>query len=95
MKEATAEVQIDNDVFRVTKWLVGPGETIPMHRHEYDYVVIPVRNTPMTVRPAEGEEFQSDMQVGTSYTRERGSEHEIFNPSDTEIVEFVEVESLK
>ena len=95
MKEATSEVQIENDVFRVTKWLVGPRETIPMHVHEYEYVVIPLRPTPMVVRPKDGEEFISEMHPGKSYTRSRGSEHEIYNPSETETVEFVEVESLR
>lgn len=33
---ASGEIQIDNGIFRVTKWLIQPGGEIPMHVHEYD-----------------------------------------------------------
>ena len=33
-----AEQQLENDVFRVTKWTIEPGGSIPMHRHEYEYL---------------------------------------------------------
>jgi hypothetical protein len=41
---ATGETQIDNGVFRVTKWIIEPNDAIPMHVHEYEYVVVPLVN---------------------------------------------------
>jgi quercetin dioxygenase-like cupin family protein len=95
VKEASSEVQLQNETFRVTKWTVKPGETIPMHVHEHEYVVIPMRPTPMQVTTGAGEEFTSEMNVGHSYTRAKGSEHQIYNADDSETVEFIEVESLQ
>lgn len=95
MREARGDIQLENDVFRVTRWTVGPGETIPMHTHEHDYVVVPIAPHPMLVQPQDDAAFTAQMVPGESYTRARGSRHQIFNPSETDTVVFVEVESLR
>jgi hypothetical protein len=41
---ATPTVQIDNNHLRVTEWRFAPGAATGFHRHEHDYLVVPVRD---------------------------------------------------
>ena len=45
--EAVPTVQVDNDRVRVTEWRFAPGTATGWHRHEFDYVVVPMT----TARP--------------------------------------------
>ncbi|RBP67048.1 quercetin dioxygenase-like cupin family protein [Brevibacterium sanguinis] len=90
---STGEVQLDNGIFRVTKWTIDPGGRIPMHRHDHEYVVVPLVTAAMHVRNADGTETVAELATGASYTRPAGSEHEVSNPGDDPVV-FVEVERL-
>lgn len=89
-----SEVQIDNEHFRVTKWTIKPGGHIPMHRHDYEYVVVPLVTMSMHVANADGTEFVTDLEEGLSYTRTAGQEHMIVNHNPDGIIEFVEIERL-
>lgn len=91
---ARSEVQLDNDQFRVTKWTITPGGTIPMHRHEYEYVVVPMVTDRIHVVTAEGEEIVAELVAGNSYTRPAGSEHQVENRGSTSDIVFIEVERL-
>lgn len=94
MSEAVSEVQLHNESFRVMKWTIAPGATIPMHVHEYEYVVIPLTTGPMVVRNADGSVIHADLVAGVSYTRPAGSEHSVSNEQSDESVVFIEVERL-
>lgn len=87
---ATATVQIDNEFTRVTEWRFPPGTQTGMHTHELDYVVVPTLPGRLRVVTEDGE-FDNDLVVGASYTRPRGSTHNVINRSDVECA-FVEVE---
>jgi len=92
--EAYGEVQLENDHFRVTKWTIEPGALIPMHRHEYEYVVIPLVTDTMHVLDAHGTEIAAELVAGRSYTRPAGSEHQVENRASQHPIVFVEVEKL-
>ena len=87
---ARPTVQIDNDVVRVTEWRFPPGATTGPHRHEYDYVVVPMATGRLRAVTAAGEST-SELITGQAYHRPAGVEHEVFNANDGEFV-FVEVE---
>lgn len=91
MGEATPTRLIDNDRVRVTEWRFKPGEATGWHRHEFDYVVVPVTNGQLLLKEANGERT-FDLQLGNPYFREEGVEHDVANPSETEDVVFIEVE---
>ena len=91
---STGEVQLDNGVFRVTKWTIEPNGVIPMHRHEHEYVVVPMVTDTMHVRNSDGTEILAELEAGVSYTRAAGSEHEVSNPDGSSDVVFVEIECL-
>lgn len=90
----TATELIHNEHFRVTRWEIEPGGHIPMHVHEYEYVVCPSVNGEMWVITGEGEEIRAELRIGEAYGRAAGSSHRVENRSATERVVFVEVEKL-
>lgn len=89
-----AEVQLENEHFKVTRWTIEPGGHIPMHVHEYEYVVVPMVNDTMQVVMADGSEIVAELVAGQSYTRPAGSEHQVENRTSASDVVFVEVEKL-
>lgn len=91
MSSAYSITQLDNEDFRVMKWIIEPGATIPMHTHEYEYVVVPLVTATMHVVTDEGSEIVAHLTTGESYTRPAGSSHQVENRGTTTI-EFVEVE---
>ncbi|MBN9612910.1 MAG: cupin domain-containing protein [Actinobacteria bacterium] len=91
---SVGELQLENEHFRVTKWTIEPGGAIPMHRHDHEYVVIPLVTATMHVATAEGDELVAELITGQSYTRPAGSEHRVENRGAEAAVVFVEVEKL-
>ena len=87
---ARASVQVDTPEARVTEWRLPPGSAIGHHRHEHDYVVVPITDGVMTVISASGS-AQNPIRTGQSYFRKAGVEHDVQNQTDREIV-FIEVE---
>ncbi|XWN30741.1 MAG: cupin domain-containing protein [Devosia sp.] len=88
---ATMTVQVDGAHVRVTKWHFGPGEATGFHRHGYDYVVVPVLPGTLTMVDASGNETAAMLQLGESYARSAGVEHDVINKTDAPIA-FVEIE---
>jgi quercetin dioxygenase-like cupin family protein len=87
---ARASVQVDTPEARVTEWRLPPGSAIGHHRHEHDYVVVPITDGVMTVISASGS-AQSPIELGQSYFRKAGVEHDVRNDTTREIV-FIEIE---
>ena len=77
---------------RVTKWTFAPRTETGHHRHEYDYVVVPVTNGVLTIESADGTST-APLVLGASYNRSAGVEHNVANDGD-EPVAFVEIELL-
>jgi quercetin dioxygenase-like cupin family protein len=82
--------QVDNARARVTRHRLAPGAHTGFHRHEYDYVVVPVTAGRMRIVES-GKESFAELAAGVSYFRPAGVEHDVFNGGDRELV-FVEVE---
>lgn len=94
MGQAHSEVQIDNEHFRATKWIIDPGAEIPMHDHPYEYVVVPLTDSTMHVTNADGSEIVAELRIGESYTRSAGARHQVENRVSTDPIVFVEIEKL-
>jgi hypothetical protein len=88
---ATSDVQIDNDEVRVTEWRLGPGSATGHHRHDMDYVIVPVTNSDMTIVAPDGTRSIAQLRIGKSYFRKAGVEHDVLNETKDAIV-FLEVE---
>jgi beta-alanine degradation protein BauB len=90
--DAVGTVQLSNDVFRVTEWRFAPGASTGWHRHDCDYVVVPITTGTLTIQTASGA-VTADLVAGQSYSRVIGTEHDVINGNDFEFV-FVEIERL-
>jgi quercetin dioxygenase-like cupin family protein len=88
--KARIDRQIDTARTRVTRYRLAPGGTTGAHRHEHDYVIVPVTSGRLRV-VANGKETFANLESGVSYARPAGVEHEVFNAGSGEMV-FVEVE---
>jgi quercetin dioxygenase-like cupin family protein len=87
---AIPAVQIDQAEVRITEWRLPPGSATGHHRHEYDYVVVPMTDGELTIVAASGTS-QARLASGQAYFRKAGVEHDVRNDTLREIV-FVEVE---
>lgn len=90
LTQASAIVQIDNDRVAVTEWRFAPGAETGWHRHEHDYVVVPLMNGKLLLKDKAGEAV-SELLSGKSYFREAGVEHNVINAGDREFA-FVEIQ---
>jgi beta-alanine degradation protein BauB len=88
--EAEHIVQIQNQRVKVTECRFRPRATTGHHRHEHDYVVVPLQDGKLRIVSADGESI-SELAVGRSYFRQAGVEHEVFNANDYDFA-FVEIE---
>ena len=91
---ALPTVFIDNNRTRVTEWrFKSRGDNTGWHRHEYDYVVVPLFDGFLEIDTGTGEPVRVEMKSGVPYFRELGVEHDVINGNDFEC-KFVEVEFL-
>ncbi len=87
---AGPSVQVDNDRAVVTEWRFAPGAETGWHRHDLDYIVVPMTTGRLLAETGEGDVTHS-LTAGASYARSMGVEHNIVNINDFEFV-FVEIE---
>ena len=87
---ATASVHLDNDRVRVTEWRFAPGAATGWHRHEHDYVVVPLVTGKLRLEDRDGAK-EAELAVGQPYFREAGVEHDVVNVNDFEFA-FIETE---
>ena len=87
---AVATVSVDNARVRVTEWRFAPGATTGFHRHEWDYVVVPMTTGKLAVTGPAGDSV-NDLVTGQPYFRPAGAEHDVHNVNAYEFV-FIEIE---
>lgn len=87
---AVATVQLETEKVRVTEWRFPPGTQTGWHTHEMDYVVVPTIEGTLRIHAEDGV-VDNVLRRGASYTRERGSVHNVVNESAAECA-FVEIE---
>jgi mannose-6-phosphate isomerase-like protein (cupin superfamily) len=94
MTEIASQVQVDNSDVRVTRWTLAVGGDTGEHRHQYDYVVVPITASCMHVTNADGSQMTSELASGVSYYRKAGAHHNVRN-AGVDVLDFVEVEVLR
>lgn len=87
---AKATVFIDNEKVIVTEYRFGVGDNTGWHRHEHDYVVVPLMDGRVKLLTKTGETF-ADMKKGVPYFRSEGVEHDVINANNGEYA-FIEIE---
>jgi len=87
---AVATVQVDNERVRVTEWRFAPGAETGWHRHEFDYVGVPMTTGRLRIDNGTSEVF-AELVVGQSYFRPALIEHNVINANPYELA-FIELE---
>ena len=88
--KAVPTIQAENELTRVTEWRFAPGAATGYHRHEHDYVVVPMTTGNLRLSGPDGEDIGA-LVAGRSYFRRAGVEHDVVNANDHEFV-FIEIE---
>jgi beta-alanine degradation protein BauB len=92
MTQAQARTDEDNDQVRITTWtFAGSGAATGEHRHDLDYVVVPVTGGTFAVINADGTQLPMNQVAGSAYFRVAGATHDVVSTSEREAV-FVEIE---
>lgn len=88
---ARGEVSADDERVRVTTWTFPEdGSATGFHRHEFDYVVVPVSGGNFSVEEESGAVRQMTQEAGSPYQGTAGTAHDVVarGPGAT----FVEIE---
>ena len=88
---AESEMMIDNKRTRVTRWFFKPGEETGQHIHEYDYVVVPMKDGELKIINLDGSVSISKLIKGVSYFKEKGMNHNVINNNGFSY-SFIEIE---
>ena len=83
-------VQIENEKVLVVLWRFPPGACVAWHKHEFDYVVVPLTSGNLTVSNSAGS-AEARLVAFQPYARYAGVEHRVENRSEHEIV-WVEID---
>lgn len=84
-------LHIDNARVRVTEWRFEPGAATGFHRHEMDYVVVPLATGRLRMIGPDGTATEAWLEHGKPYFRAEGVEHNVINANDTAFA-FMEIE---
>lgn len=87
---ATPTSLLEDDKVRVTRWDFAPGAETKWHRHELDYVIVPMTACQFLLEEPEGER-RAEMAAGAVYRRDEGVEHNVVNAGEAPMA-FIEIE---
>ena len=91
MKRAKPVSRVDNAQVRVTEWQFERSAATGHHRHEFDYVVVPLVDGLLRLIAADGDS-SAELRKGIAF-RKAGVEHDVINAGDKPLA-FVEIELL-
>ncbi len=91
VEKAVPVDRVENEQVRVIEWQFQSGAETGFHRHEYDYVIVPLTDGRLRLVDAEGKEHSAELESGVAYFRKAGVEHNVQNAGDGYLA-FVEVE---
>ena len=92
--KAISNIQIDNNLVRVTKYSFMPGQETGMHKHLYDYIVTPITDGKLLLIDKCGNESNYNLISCQSYFRKAGVEHNVINSGKQKLI-FIETELKK
>ena len=90
-KLAESTIQINDKRVKVTRWDFSPGAETGWHKHNMDYVVVPLTSGSLDAVLPNGKIIKNKLTVGGSYARSKGTEHNIVNSSEGNF-SFIEIE---
>jgi quercetin dioxygenase-like cupin family protein len=85
--------RVENGEVRVTEWRFAVGAETGWHRHEYDYVVVPLTDGLLRIVAGAGEST-AELRQGVAYFRKAGVQHNVINSGEN-FLAFIEVELIE
>jgi quercetin dioxygenase-like cupin family protein len=76
-------ILFENDQVRVWEIELAPGETLPMHHHDLDYVVVTLTKGQTTVEWEDGRTETREQRPGALTWREAPHAHKLTNTGTT------------
>ncbi|MDA9558826.1 cupin [Alphaproteobacteria bacterium] len=89
--KATANIQINNKIVRVTKYSFMPGQETGVHKHLYDYIITPITDGKLLLIDENGNKSDYSLITSYSYFRKAGIEHNVINNGEQKLI-FIETE---
>jgi quercetin dioxygenase-like cupin family protein len=90
MSKATSESLVNDERAIVTKWTLPCGAETGNHTHRYDYLVVYLTDSTLTVE-AEGRILEASVSKHAVTSRAAGVSHNVSNRSNS-VIEFIEIE---
>ena len=69
---ANSKVLVKNDKVIVTEWSFEVGDSTGQHKHQYNYVVVPMLDGELKIIDKENKETISKLSKGVAYYRDKG-----------------------
>ncbi|MFS8544148.1 MAG: hypothetical protein LOD91_09975 [Limnochordales bacterium] len=91
MTRATMQLIVDNERVRIMRWDFEAGAATGFHRHEHDYVVVPLTTGTLKSVDSAGVETPFQLTAHLPYFRQAGVEHDVVNPNPHPF-SFLEIE---
>ena len=91
MQGCAATPQYEDERVRVTRYDFEAGGQTGWHIHQMEYVVVTLTDCHLRLELPGGEARDSTIAAGQSYSRPKGTEHNVINAGDAPMA-FVEVE---
>ncbi|HEY5082235.1 MAG TPA: cupin domain-containing protein [Bauldia sp.] len=88
--QAKGTAVLEDRLVRVMRWDFEPGAETGWHRHELDYLVVPLTDCAFLLEEPGGAR-RVDVAAGAPYRRDSGVEHNVVN-GGTRPMSFIEVE---
>jgi quercetin dioxygenase-like cupin family protein len=92
--KAVPHIHISEPHVRVTEWRFAPGAETGWHRHEADYVVVPMLDGDLLLEEPGGGSRTTTLKQHVPYARGHGVEHNVVNANPFDFA-FMEIEHLK
>lgn len=92
--QATATVKIDEPYVRVIEYRFEPGAETGWHRHEADYVIVPLMDGDLLLEEPGGTSRVARLKAHEPYARREGVEHNVVSANDVPFA-FLEIEILR
>ncbi|MGC9272045.1 cupin domain-containing protein [Acidiphilium sp.] len=89
--KAIPTVRIDNGRVKATEWMFAPGAETGRHRHEHDYVVVPLTDGELLIEHPDGTSVTSQLIQGIPYANVMGVDHNVVNSGKANLA-FLEIE---
>ena len=88
---AVPAIQQEDLTVRITRWDFAPGAATGWHTHGWPYFGVMLTDAVMKIEAPDGAVSEVQREIGESYQRPAGVEHDVMNGSEHPIA-FVEIE---